>query len=175
MMPETYREGHRARVAECAISATHNSLKSQRTRNLKSPFSNNRAVASKLCIRSRPTAVKNHTASNSCAAVNSHEPAAPSVHFRPRFRALAVFGRRPPEHAGDYIVPGDRKPYMSANLSRPFRTAQVISFCSAPFGAHPSVRTRGLSRPSRTGPVKDGRRGDRATLRLISRPLLDWP
>ena len=48
-------------------------------------------------------------------------------------------------------------------------------FCSAPFGAHPSVRTRGLSRPSRTGPVKDGRRADRATLRLISRPLLDWP
>ena len=44
-----------------------------------------------------------------------------------------------------------------------------------PFGAHPSVRTRGLSRPSRTGPVKDGRRADRATLRLISRPLLDWP
>jgi len=67
------------------------------------------------------------------------------------------------------------KTYMSANLSRPFRTAQVISFCSAPFGAHPSVRTRGLSRPSRTGPVKDGRRADRATLRLISRPLLDWP
>ena len=52
------------------------------------------------------------------------------------------------------------KTYMSANLSRPFRTAQVISFCSAPFGAHPSVRTRGLSRPSRTGPVKDGRRAE---------------
>ena len=30
MMPDARREGHRARVAECAISATHNSLKSQR-------------------------------------------------------------------------------------------------------------------------------------------------
>jgi hypothetical protein len=75
----------------------------------------------------------------------------------------------------DFSWRNDRKPYMSANLSRPFRTAQVISFCSAPFGAHPSVWTRGLSMPSRTGPVKDGRRADRATLRLISRPLLDWP
>ena len=28
-------------------------------------------AASKLCIRSRPTAVKNHSASNSCASVNS--------------------------------------------------------------------------------------------------------
>lgn len=27
---------------------------------------------------------------------------------------------------------GIRKPYMSANLSRPFRTAQVVSFCSTP-------------------------------------------
>ena len=79
-----------------------------------------------------------------------------------------------PAHVG-FAPKSDRKPYMSANLSRPFRTAQVISFCSAPFGAHPSVRTRGLSRPSRTGPVKDGRRADPATLRLISRPLLDWP
>ena len=105
MMPDARREGHRARVAECAISATHNSLKSQRPRNPKSPFSNNRAVTSKLCIRSRPTAVKNHTASNSCAAVNSHEPAAPSVHFRPRFRALALFGRRPHQRVNSLVMP----------------------------------------------------------------------
>ena len=73
MMQEACREGHRARVAECATSATHNSLKSQRARNLKSPISNDRAITSKLCIRSRPTAVKNHSASNSCASVNSRK------------------------------------------------------------------------------------------------------
>ena len=61
MMQEACRERHRARVAECAISATHNSLKSQRARNLKSPISNDRAITSKLCIRSRLTAVKKIT------------------------------------------------------------------------------------------------------------------
>jgi len=40
---------------------------------------------------------------------------------------------------------------------------------------HPSVPTRNLSKPSRAGPVKNGRRADRPTRRLISRPLLDWP
>jgi hypothetical protein len=49
------RERHRARVVECAIFATPNSLKSQVARNLKSPFSNIRAVTLKLCSRSRPT------------------------------------------------------------------------------------------------------------------------
>src|SRR5579863_1269831 len=44
-----------ATVAECAIFATSNSLKSQVVQNLKSPFSNIRAVTSKLCERSRPT------------------------------------------------------------------------------------------------------------------------
>ena len=80
MMQEACRERHRARVAECAISATHNSLKSQRARNLKSPISNDRAITSKLCIRSRPTAVKNHSASNSCASGQFPiAPAAPAV------------------------------------------------------------------------------------------------
>ena len=41
--------------------------------------------------------------------------------------------------------------------------------------AHPFVPTRSLSRPSRAGPVKNGRRADRPARRLISRPLLDWP
>jgi hypothetical protein len=44
-----------------------------------------------------------------------------------------------------------------------------------PLQSHPSVPTRNLSRPSRAGPVKNGRRADRRTRRLISRPLLDWP
>jgi hypothetical protein len=49
------REAHRARVVECAIFATRNSLKSQATPNLKSPSSNIRAIISKLCSGSRPT------------------------------------------------------------------------------------------------------------------------
>ena len=65
------RGDHLDEQLKTVFSATHNSLRSQRARNLKSPFSNNRAMTSKLCIRSRPTALKNHTASNSCAAVNS--------------------------------------------------------------------------------------------------------
>src|SRR4030095_2149237 len=44
-------EAHRARVVECAIFATSNSLKSQVTRNHKSPFSNVRAITSELCSR----------------------------------------------------------------------------------------------------------------------------
>ena len=49
------REGHRAGVVECVIFATRNSLKSQGARNLKSPFSNIRAVTLKLCSHSKPT------------------------------------------------------------------------------------------------------------------------
>ena len=67
---------------------------------------------------------------------------------------------------------------MSANLSRPVGTVPIRGhiLLSEPLQSpHPSVPTRNLSRPSRAGPVKNGRRADRATRRLISRPLLDWP
>jgi hypothetical protein len=53
--------------------------------------------------------------------------------------------------------------------------SEVISFCLSPAERHPSVPIRNLSRPSRAGPVKNGRRADRSTCRLISRPLLEWP
>jgi hypothetical protein len=39
----------------CAIFATRNSLKSKAAQNIKSPFSNIRAIISKLHWRSRPT------------------------------------------------------------------------------------------------------------------------
>ena len=99
MMPDARREGHRARVAQCAISATHNSLKSQRARNLKSPISNNRAVTSKLCIRPTDSAKKSHGLELTCNAQFLLAPAPPPAHYRPRFRALALFGRRLPERA----------------------------------------------------------------------------
>jgi hypothetical protein len=48
------REAHRARVAQCAIFATHNSLKSKAARDIKFPFSNTHAIASKLWRCSTP-------------------------------------------------------------------------------------------------------------------------
>ena len=39
---------------------------------------------------------KSHDLQLMCSGQFPIEPAAPSVHFRPRFRALALFGRRPP-------------------------------------------------------------------------------
>lgn len=92
--------------------------------------------------------------------------------------SLGGFRTPAPERAAPSSCAGIRKPYMRVNLSRPFFVSplsEVASFCLAPCRAHPSVPTRDLSTPSRAGPVKDGRRADRATRRLISRPLLDWP
>ena len=64
---------HRAEVVERAIFATRNSLKSHVGRNLKSPFSNTRAITPKLCPHSRPTAVENHPGSKAKlrGAINS--------------------------------------------------------------------------------------------------------
>jgi hypothetical protein len=70
------------------------------------------------------------------------------------------------------------KPLYERELVKAFLhgdLSEVISFCLSPCRAHPSVPTRNLSRPSRAGPVKNGRRADRPTRRLISRPLLDRP
>jgi hypothetical protein len=55
MRLKDYREAHRARVVECAIFATRNSLKSKAAQNMKSPFSNIRAIISKLHWRSAPS------------------------------------------------------------------------------------------------------------------------
>ena len=55
MRLKDYREAHRARVVECAIFATRNSLKSKAAQNMKSPFSNIRANISNLHWRSMPT------------------------------------------------------------------------------------------------------------------------
>src|SRR4029077_12701122 len=37
-------------------------------------------------------------------------PAAPPLHHCPRFRALALFGRRPPERVERFVIAGSRKP-----------------------------------------------------------------
>jgi hypothetical protein len=61
--------GH-VEVVECALFATPNSLKSLAGQNLKSPWSNTRAVTSKLCPHPSPTAVQSHPASELRAALS---------------------------------------------------------------------------------------------------------
>ena len=70
MTLQTRRQVHHAEVVERAIFATDNSLKSHMRRNLKSPFSNNHAVTSKLCTPSRPTPVDIDLILKPCAPFN---------------------------------------------------------------------------------------------------------
>ena len=65
LLPEACREAHHAEVAECALFATLNSLKSWTAQNIKSPFSNIRAVTFKLCFHSSWIALANRPGSNS--------------------------------------------------------------------------------------------------------------
>src|SRR5262249_33058153 len=44
----------------------------------------------------------------------------------PRLRALALFGRRPPQCDAPLVIAGVQKPYMSGTLSRPFHTAPLF-------------------------------------------------
>src|SRR6185369_12812989 len=44
-------------------------------------------------------------------------PAAPPLHHCPRFRALALFGRRPPERVERFVIAGSRKPAQKATYS----------------------------------------------------------
>ena len=69
--PEGRREVHHVEVVVSDIFATPNSLKSHGGRKVLSPYSNIRAVTSKLCTRSRSTAVENHLALRLRAAIKS--------------------------------------------------------------------------------------------------------
>jgi sRNA-binding protein len=55
LLPKARREAHHAEVAKCALFATANSLKLQMGQNVKSPFSNIRAITFKL--RSNPSRI----------------------------------------------------------------------------------------------------------------------
>jgi hypothetical protein len=61
----TGRQIDRARVAKRAIFATRKSLNSQVVRNIKSPFSNPRAITAKLCGHSHLPASKITPSANS--------------------------------------------------------------------------------------------------------------
>jgi hypothetical protein len=69
--PEGRCEAHNVKVVAHDIFATPNYLKSHGGRKLLSPFSNIRAVTSKLCTHSRPTAGENHLARRLRAALKS--------------------------------------------------------------------------------------------------------
>src|SRR3989442_191568 len=69
--PEGLCEAYNVEVVACDIFATHNSLKSHAGRKLKSPFSNVRAITSKLCSYSRPTAIENRLPLRLRAALKS--------------------------------------------------------------------------------------------------------
>ena len=44
-------------------------------------------------------------------------PAAPPLHHCPRFRALALFGRQPPERVERFVIAGSRKPAQQQTSS----------------------------------------------------------
>ena len=62
LLSKARREAHHAEVAECALFATLNSLKLQMGQNVKSPFSNIRAVTFKLCSNPSRIAVASRLA-----------------------------------------------------------------------------------------------------------------
>ena len=69
--PDGRCEAHNVEVVVSDIFATPNPLKSHVGRKLLSPFSNIRAVTSKLCTHSSPTVVENHLALRSRAVLKS--------------------------------------------------------------------------------------------------------
>src|SRR3981081_3247247 len=107
MMLQGCRKADRAEVVERDRFATPNSLKSHRQRNLLSPVSilvpERQSCA---CLRGQYTLRKIITRhSNHVPRLNLHSPAAPPVPHFPRFRALALFGRRPPQRVDSLVMP----------------------------------------------------------------------
>src|SRR5713226_5774511 len=45
--------------------------------------------------------------------LNLHSPAAPPVPHFPRFRALALFGRRPPQRVEGFVMPASKNLHKS--------------------------------------------------------------
>src|SRR5258708_37329306 len=78
--------------------------------------------------------------------LNLHSPAAPPVPHFPRFRALALFGRRPPQRVDSLVMPASENLHKSRSLPPTVRTA-----CYTP-SVH--VGAAGTS-PSWHNPYKD--------------------
>jgi len=71
MLLKACRRDYHAEVVERAIFATPNSLRLHMGPNIKSPFSNIRAITLKLCLHSWPTPVHTHLVPNSRVPFNS--------------------------------------------------------------------------------------------------------
>src|SRR5882672_11502141 len=100
MMLQACRKADRAEVVKRDCFATPNSLKSHGERNLLSPVSNTCARTPKLCMPSRPIhPSKNYPALKSTyrAEISISARGAAVAPPPPRFHALALFGRRPPQ------------------------------------------------------------------------------
>src|SRR6266849_2997345 len=117
MMLQGCRTNDRAEVVESGRFATPNSLKSHGERNLLSPFSNPCAITPKLGMLSRPIhPSKNYPALKSTyRGYISIAPAAPPVPHFPRFRALALFGRRPPQCVDSLVMPASENLHNSGH------------------------------------------------------------
>ena len=59
---------------------------------------------------------KSHSLQLMCSGQFPIEPAAPSVHFPPRFRALALFGRRPHQRVNSLVMPATENLHKSGRL-----------------------------------------------------------
>src|SRR5260221_14500466 len=119
MALNTDRPINRAKVVGCAISATRNYLKSHGPTTLNPLFCINRAKTLKLCTHSRSplfefpksntsyknTSYKEHLLQRTPLTKIPIAPAAPPVPNLPRLRALALFGRRPPQLVDSLVMP----------------------------------------------------------------------
>ena len=107
-----------------------------------------------------------------CAAFSAPHP--------PRVLSLAAFGRRPLVYVAPLSLTVIRNPYMSVNLSRPFRTVpirgHILILLFEPLQS-PSFRPdpQSLKAVARRASQRMAVALIVPTRRLISRPLLDWP
>src|SRR5216684_6789569 len=119
MMLQGCRKADRAEVVERDRFATPNSLKSHRQRN----YFPQLAILvperqSCACLRGLYTLRKIITRhSNHVPRLNLHSPAAPPVPHFPRFRALALFGRRPPQRVDSLVMPASENLHTSGLMS----------------------------------------------------------
>src|SRR3984893_3944444 len=109
------RKADRAEVVERDRFATPNPLKSHGERNLLSPFSNTCAISAKVvhAFEANTPFEKLPGTQITYRGKISIAPAAPSVPHFPRFRALALFGRRPQERVDSVVIPASKNLHTS--------------------------------------------------------------
>src|ERR1700730_17111358 len=105
----------RAEVVERDRFATPNPLKSHGERNLLSPFSNTWCHNAKVvhAFEANTPFEKLPGTQITYRSKISIAPAAPSVPHFPRFRALALFGRRPQERVDSVVIPASKNLHKS--------------------------------------------------------------